>query len=68
MCYLLRCVGRDWHIADNRGTATFCSLLGHSGQDLDTAELTRPHCSRQSSQLHSVPQQPVMHVYIPLRR
>jgi hypothetical protein len=28
---LLRCIGRYWHLADNRGTATFCPLLGNSG-------------------------------------
>jgi hypothetical protein len=25
---LLRCIGRDWHLADIRGTATICPLLG----------------------------------------
>jgi hypothetical protein len=33
--YLLRCVGRYWHIADIRGTATFCSLLDKSGHCAD---------------------------------
>jgi hypothetical protein len=29
---MLRCVGRFWHLADNRGTATICPLLDKSGQ------------------------------------
>jgi hypothetical protein len=28
---MLRCVGRDWHKADIRGTATFCPLSDKSG-------------------------------------
>jgi hypothetical protein len=29
---LLRCIGRYWHKADIRGTATFCPLSDNNGQ------------------------------------
>jgi hypothetical protein len=29
---MLRCIGRDWHLADILGAATFCPLSDNSGQ------------------------------------
>ena len=30
---LLRCIGREWHLADNRGTAIICPLLDQRRQN-----------------------------------